>query len=75
MAIYSSPDFLSYFFTARTAPIFNLKCTVPTICTVSKHSCDLVNFLCEAAVIFMIYLKKDHTVTAQVALSVPVSQR
>lgn len=71
MAIYSSLDFLNYFFTARTAPIFNLKCTVLTICTVSKHSCDLVNFLCKAAMIFMIYLKEYH---AQVAPTVPVFQ-
>lgn len=57
MAIYSSLDFLNYFFTARTAPIFNLKCTVLTICTVSKHSYDLVNFLCKAAMIFYDLLK------------------
>lgn len=52
MAIYSSLDFLNHFFTTRTAPIFNLKCTALTICTVSKHLCDLINFSYSMAMIF-----------------------
>ena len=63
MAIYSSLDFFNYFFTARTAPIFNLKCTALTICTVSKYSCDLINCSYKTAMIFTIYLKEHYTLT------------
>lgn len=63
MAIYSSLDFLNYFFIARTAPILYLKCTALTICTVSKHPCDLINFSCDTAMILMFWLKERYTLT------------
>lgn len=58
MAIYSSLDFLNILSRCTATLVFNMKCTVLTMCTLCNHSYDLINITSYKAIIFMPFLKE-----------------
>lgn len=52
MAIYSTLDFLNILSQRTAILVFNVKCTVLTMCTLCNHSYDLINITSYRAIIF-----------------------
>jgi len=52
MAVYSSLDFLNIPSQCTAILVFNMKCTVLTMCTLCSHSYDLINITSYRAIIF-----------------------
>lgn len=57
MAIYSSLDFLNILSQCTAIFVFNMKCTVLTMCALCNHSYDLINITSYKAIIFMPFFK------------------
>lgn len=57
MAIYSSLDFLNIPSQCTAILLFNMKCTVLTMCTLGNCSYDLINITSYRAIIFYALFK------------------
>lgn len=59
MAIYSSLDFLTIPSQRVVIFVFNMECTVLTMCTLCNHSYDLINITSYRAIIFYASFLKE----------------